>query len=98
MEDTPSVIHFIETAPSMLHKMPSILLKDSKVNYLTINVIGVCVMWCCGVHLLQDCSLAVNEAKSICRQHIKSHGFLCIQMVYGIPGRCPMFFFLSCSL
>jgi hypothetical protein len=36
-QNVPSVIHFVETAPSILHEMPWIITKDPKVDIKNVN-------------------------------------------------------------
>ena len=51
-------------------------------------------VWSVGVvssyqFLLQDCRLPLDDAKRMCMRIIgKSHDFTCMQIVYGLAGKC----------
>ncbi len=76
---TSSIIHYVETSPSILREMPWIQLKEVRVFKLY-NMLFLSRL--CSYTFTQDIKMSLDEAKQICMKY----KFPCIELVYGYAG------------
>ena len=83
-------IHYMETLPSILHEMPWIQHKKHNVCIqFSRDEILLILIFDSSVTLQLSDSVKLEGVQKICHQQaIVERGLKCVQLVYGVAGKC----------